>query len=172
MREMSREDLVPFRELRDELPMVMVNHAAYPRTPGGDRPASTSKYWIATVLRNRVGYRGLIFSDDLEMGGILKYMPMEEAVVTAVRAGMDLMEICHSPELILRAYEALIGEAERSVAFKGTLLARARECAAKRKRLFAGKQARALSAGQLRALRERIVAFGERVALAQEARPA
>ena len=172
MQEMSREDLVPFRALRDELPMVMVNHAAYPRTPGGVSPASVSAYWITTVLRKRMGYRGLIFSDDLEMGGILKCMPIEEAVVSAVRAGVDLMEICHSPELILRAYDALLGEAERSVSFRKMLLARARECSRKRKKLFAGKEARALSAGPFAALRKRIVEFGEQVALAQEAGPA
>ena len=48
------------------------------------------------------------------MGGILKFLPVEEAAVAAVRAGSDLLEICHSPELILRSYEALIAEAERS----------------------------------------------------------
>jgi len=171
-REMNRDDLVPFRELRDELPMVMVNHAAYPHTPGGARPASVSAYWITTVLRRRIGYRGLIFSDDLEMGGILKFMPIEDAVIVAVRAGMDLMEICHSPELIMRAYEALIGEAERSDAFRKTLLARARECGAKRNRLFPARESRALSVAQFAALRTRILEFGERVALAQDAGPA
>jgi beta-N-acetylhexosaminidase len=135
-------------------------------------PASVSKYWITAVLRGRIGYRGLIFSDDLEMGGILKYMPIEEAVGAAVRAGMDLMEICHSPELILRAYEALISEAERSAGFRKLLLARTRECSLKRKRLFAGGVSRALSAGQFEGLRRRILEFGERVALAQEAGPA
>jgi len=172
MGEMNREDLVPFRELRDELPMVMVNHAAYPLTPAGVWPASVSKYWITTVLRKRIGYRGLIFSDDLEMGGILKFMPIEDAVVEAVRAGMNLMEVCHSPELILRAYEALISEAERSAVFRKTLLERARECSLKRKRLFAGRESRTLSAGQIAALRKRILDFGELVALAEEARPA
>ncbi len=116
--------------------MVMMNHAAYPATPGKERPASVSPFWITTVLRKRIGYRGMIFSDDLEMGGILKFMPMEDAVVAAVRAGMDLMEICHSPELILRAYEALITEAEKSAAFRKLLLARARESARKREKLF------------------------------------
>jgi beta-N-acetylhexosaminidase len=125
MRELWREDLAPYRELRNELPMVMVNHAAYPDTPGKNRPASVSPYWITTVLRKRIGYRGIIFSDDLEMGGILKFMPIEEAAVAAIRAGMDLLEICHSPELILRAYEALIAEGERSAAFSQMLLARA-----------------------------------------------
>jgi beta-N-acetylhexosaminidase len=167
--ELWREDLAPYRELRNELPMVMVNHAAYPQTPGGVQPASVSPYWITTMLRKRIGYHGIIFSDDLEMGGILKYMPMEEAVVAAVRAGMDLMEICHSPELILRAYEALIAEAERSKAFATILAARARRTAKLRTKFFADPPARALNARQFDALRSRILLFGERVAEAQQA---
>ncbi len=160
-REIWREDLAPYRELRDELPMVMVNHAAYPETPGKARPASVSQYWITTVLRKRIGYRGIVFSDDLEMGGILKFMPMEEAVVAAVRAGMDLMEICHSPELILRAYEALIAEGERSTAFRAMLLARAKKTARLRAKLFTDGASKALTPKQFSALRERILRFGE-----------
>lgn len=159
-----REDLEPYRELRAELPLVMVNHAAYPRTPGKMRPASVSSYWIATVLRGRIGYKGLVFSDDLEMGGILKFMSIEEAVVAAVRAGMDLMEICHSPELILRAYEALIAEAERSREFAAKLEVRARHTARLRAELFRNSASRALTAGQFEAMRTRILRFGEKVA--------
>ena len=167
--ELWREDLEPYRALRNELPMVMVNHAAYPETPGKARPASVSPYWITTVLRKRIGYRGIVFSDDLEMGGILKFMSMEEAVVAAVRAGMDLMEICHSPELILRAYEALIAEGERSAAFRAMLLARAKRTARLRAKLFAGRVSKALTAKQFEALRTRILRFGETVAQAQDA---
>jgi beta-N-acetylhexosaminidase len=165
--EIWREDLTPYRELRDELPMVMVNHAAYPETPGKKRPASVSAYWITTVLRGKIGYRGIVFSDDLEMGGILKYMPMEEAVVSAVRAGMDLLEICHSPELILRAYEGLIAEGERSAAFRTTLLARAKRAERQRARLFSGGTSRALTAKQFESLRKRVLHFGETVAKVQ-----
>jgi len=167
-----REDLAPYRELRDALPMVMVNHAAYPETPGKARPASVSSYWITTVLRKRIGYRGIAFSDDLEMGGILQFMPMEEAVVAAVRAGMDLMEICHSPELILRAYEALIAEGERSAVFRALLLARARRTARLRAKLFARGVGPALSEKKFEALRTRILRFGEMIAKAQEVRTA
>jgi beta-N-acetylhexosaminidase len=162
-KDLWREDLEPYRQLRDELPMVMVNHAAYPATPGKERPASVSSFWITTVLRKRIGYRGLIFSDDLEMGGVLKYMPMEDAVIAAVRAGMDVMEICHSPKLILKGYEALISEAEESAAFRKLLLARARVCTRKRKKLFGDGIPPALTMRQIEALRGRILHFGEMV---------
>ncbi len=121
-KQMWNEDLVPYRELHADLPMIMVNHAAYPATPGGNRPASASDFWITKVLRRRIGYRGIIFSDDLEMGGILKFLPVEQAAIAAIRAGTDVLEICHSAELILRSYEAMISEAERSPAFKTLLL--------------------------------------------------
>lgn len=167
-RELWREDLVPYRALCDALPMVMVNHAAYLKTPGGKRPASASRFWIATVLRKRIGYRGVVFSDDLEMGGILKYLPMEDAVIEAVRAGMETVEICHSAELILRAYESLVCEAERSAAFRSLLMKRAREVARKRKRLFGAGVGRALTAKQFEALRREILKFQGAVTKAGE----
>ena len=153
MRELWRDDLAPYRELRRRLPMIMVNHAAYLATPGKARPASVSTYWITTVLRKRIGYNGVIFSDDLEMGGILKFMPIEEAAIASVRAGMDLLEICHSPELILRAYEALLAEGERSTSFAKLLVARARQTARHRATLFARQFRRSLISPKFEALR-------------------
>jgi beta-N-acetylhexosaminidase len=165
--ELSGEDLAPYRALRDELPMVMVNHAAYPQTPGRNKPATTSAFWVTTVLRKRIGYRGLAFSDDLEMGGILKFLPIEEAAVAAVRAGMDLLEICHSAELILRAYEALLREAERSQSFRALLAARVQRTNRLRARLFADLASDALSSRQFEALRTRINRFSETILKAQ-----
>lgn len=158
-----REDMFPYRQLKRELPIVMVNHARYPKTPGRNDPASVSRYWISTILKEKIGYRGLIFSDDLEMGGILNYLSIEEAAVTAIRAGMHLIEICHSPELILRAYEALVGEAERSAAFRRLLLDQAKTCARLRAKQFSAPQRPALSSSQLNKLAESIRSFKGKV---------
>jgi beta-N-acetylhexosaminidase len=171
-RELWQEDLVPYRALSDALPMIMASHAAYPNTPGKDLPASVSLYWITSVLRKRIGYRGIVLSDDLEMGGILKFMPIEEAAIASIRAGIDLLEVCHSPELIMRAYEALISEGERSAAFRRLLLERARSTARQRARMFAKVASKALSAKQFEALRDKIVRFGGTIRNAQEAKPA
>jgi beta-N-acetylhexosaminidase len=94
---------------------------------------------------------------------------MEEAAVAAVRAGMDLLEICHSPELILRAYEALLAEGERSAAFRALLVTRARQTARQRARLLAGGVPRALTEKQFEALQTRILRFAETIAKAQPA---
>lgn len=162
-----RENLEPYRALRDEMPIVMVNHAAYPMTPGKNRPASVSRYWIETILRKRIGYKGIILSDDLEMGGIVKFMPIEEAAVEAIRTGSDLIEICHHAEPILCAFEALIAEGERSAAFARLLLVRSRETERKRARIFPNAAPPALGASQFEALRARILRFGEAIAQAQ-----
>ena len=61
------EDLAPYRLIKRELPMVLVNHANYPAITRDRLPASLSKYWISDVLRRKIGYGGLIVSDDLEM---------------------------------------------------------------------------------------------------------
>jgi len=160
--QMWDEDLVPYRELHTLMPIIMTNHAAYPRTPSKAAPSSASRFWITNVLRKRIGYRGLIFTDDLEMGGILKFMEIEEAVVTATRAGSDLLEICHSVELILRAFEGLLAEAEKSAAFRRLLLERATEVERKRARLYTGIPRR-LTPKQFDELRGRVARFLERV---------
>jgi beta-N-acetylhexosaminidase len=164
--EIWNEDLAPYRELHSAMPIVMTNHAAYPNTPGRKMPASASRFWITTVLRNRIGYKGIILSDDLEMGGILKFLSVDEAAVAAIRAGSDLVEICHSAELILRTYEALLAEAERSASFRSLILERAHESAQKRTRLYKSTLPPPFNAKQLDVLREELLRFRENVAAA------
>jgi beta-N-acetylhexosaminidase len=88
-------DIAPYVALRRESPLVLVGHAAYPAVTHDRRPASLSKKWITDILRKKIGYRGLVVSDDLEMGGVLKAAPIERAAVEHIRAGGDLCLICH-----------------------------------------------------------------------------
>ena len=111
-------DLVPYRMLAKQLPFVMVAHCAFPEVTGEAVPASISKKWIQDVLRKKIGYAGLVVSDDLEMGGVLKVASIEEAAVGTVQAGADMYLVCHNEELVHRAYEAILKEAERSSRFR------------------------------------------------------
>src|ERR1700722_16832354 len=76
LKKLWTEDLLPYRTLRAQMPMVMVAHAAYPQVTHDRTPASLSKIWITDILRKRIGYRNLIVSDDLEMGGVLAAAPI------------------------------------------------------------------------------------------------
>ena len=111
------QDIYPYRVMRRELPMILVGHAAYPAVTRERTPASLSKKWITDVLRKKIGYRGLVVSDDLEMGGVLAAGPFEQVAVEYVRAGGDLCLICHQEEWIARAYEAMVHEVEHDRSF-------------------------------------------------------
>ncbi len=111
------EDLFPYRALRRELPMVLIGHATYPRITRDRRPASISHKWITGILRHKIGYRGLVVSDDLEMGGVLKALPIERAAVEHIRAGGDLCLICHIEDYITRSYESLLRESAKDRTF-------------------------------------------------------
>jgi len=116
-KQLWEEDLAPYRALRREAGMVLVGHATYPSVTRDQRPASISQKWIADVLRKQIGYRGLVISDDLEMGAVLKAEPIECAAVEHIRAGGDLCLICHTEEHVVKSYEALVREAEKNSGF-------------------------------------------------------
>ena len=156
--ELWTQDLAVFRELAPKLPMIMVSHAAYPKIK--DRtPASISPYWISTVLKKRIGFRGLIISDDMEMGGILSQCSIEDAAIRAVLAGTDLIEICRDPSLILRAYDAMLAEAERSKSFRRRIETSSRLIARFKKRRLDGRMPQAASAAQIEKLRAAVAKF-------------
>lgn len=111
------EDLVPYRMLRAQMPLVMISHAAYPVVTKDRTPASLSKIWITDLLRKRIGYRNLIVSDDLEMGGVLSAAPIGQAAVEFIRAGGDLCLVCHREDYIAQAYDELVNTAEHDPKF-------------------------------------------------------
>jgi beta-N-acetylhexosaminidase len=111
------DDIYPYRAMRRELPMILIGHANYAAVTHDGGPASLSKKWISDVLRRKIGYRGLIVSDDLEMGGVLKAAPIERAAVEHIWAGGDLCLICHVEDYVTRSYEALVKEAANNRKF-------------------------------------------------------
>jgi beta-N-acetylhexosaminidase len=159
------EDLLPYRMLRRQLPFVMISHAAYPQVTRERTPASLSKIWITDILRKRIGYRNLIVSDDLEMGGVLAAASVGEAAVGFIRAGGDLCLICHREEHITNAYEELVTSCERDRGF-GLRVREAQRRVLAFKRKLAGGGARATRAPSetaVKKLSRALWEFGEQV---------
>ena len=113
------QDLAPYIELfqREDnmVRAVMVSHGGFPnidihRGIAGGRlvPASINPSIVTGLLREELGYRGLVVTDDLEMGAIAKHSEIEEAALRAVLAGEDMILVCAKPEMIRRAYAALL----------------------------------------------------------------
>ncbi|MDX6305402.1 MAG: beta-N-acetylhexosaminidase [Blastocatellia bacterium] len=124
------QDLAPYIELfqraDDRVRMVMVSHGGFPNidikkgTTGGlIEPASISPSIVTKLLRQELGYKHLVVTDDLEMGAIAKHTEIEDAAVRAFLAGEDMLLICATPETIRRGYRALLKAArEGSVSEK------------------------------------------------------
>jgi beta-N-acetylhexosaminidase len=160
------QDLAPYRALRRELPFVMVSHAAYPAVTREKTPASLSKKWITDVLRTKISYRGLIASDDLEMGGVLGAAPIERAAVRHIRAGGDLCLICRKEEFVTRAYDEIVRTAERDREFAGRVAESARRVLAAKKRAKGLEGwAKAPTADSVARLSRQLWEFGEQVRL-------
>jgi len=159
-----KEDLYPYCALRRQLPMILVGHANYPEITRDASPASLSKKWVSDILRARIGFRGLIVSDDLEMGGVLKAAPIEQATVEFIRAGGDLALLCHKEGSILRSYEALTKEAERDHKFaRRAKESAARVLAFKRKSPEMNRRTPAPKVEKVEQLSRRLWEFGEQV---------
>jgi beta-N-acetylhexosaminidase len=105
--ELEADEWKPFRALLPELDSMMVGHANYPALDESGLPASLSRRIITGILREEWGYRGTVISDDLDMGAIVGHYGLGESVTRAVEAGNDLVLLCHRPELMAEAAEAL-----------------------------------------------------------------
>ena len=119
-----RQDLLPYRRLGRVLPMVMIGHACYPALQGrADQPATLAPSVVGDLLRRRLAYRGLILTDDLEMGAVDQSADAGEVALAAFAAGNDGLMYCRSEERIRRAIDAL----ERAVNSGRVSEARVRE---------------------------------------------
>ena len=160
------EDLVPYRAMKRELPMVLVNHANYPAVTGDNRPASLSREWMTEVLRRKLGYRGLIASDDMEMGGVLKAGPIDQACVGFIRAGGDLCLICHQREYVEKTFATMTREYGRDRKFRARVDNSAKRVAAFKRKLAAQLRRRsAPTPAQVEKVSRQLWEFSERVRL-------
>jgi len=117
------QDLAPYIELfqrrDDRVRCVMVSHGGFPNidireemTGGLLVPASLNYNIVTTLLRQELGYKHLVVTDDLEMGAIGRHYEIEDAAVRATLAGEDMLLICANPDKIRRGYHGLLEAAK------------------------------------------------------------
>lgn len=128
--EMHATHLPPFLDaVAAGVECVMTSHPVYPNLDASGVPATFSRLIVEDYLRKQVGFRGVIVSDDLEMGAVSETCPIGEATVRAADAGHDLLLVCHTEPAQRAAASALV-DAYRS----GKLPTRTLEVAAHRVR--------------------------------------
>jgi beta-N-acetylhexosaminidase len=110
----AASDLVPFERLvRAGVPGVMSAHILYDRISA--LPATYSDFWLREVLRERLGFQGVVFSDDLSMAGAGEVGDHAERCRVALDAGCDMLLVCNAPQAVPEVLAAL-GSARDPVA--------------------------------------------------------
>jgi beta-N-acetylhexosaminidase len=119
--ELFATDLFPYQKLFKSLQIhaVMVAHAAYPQfdlqetdVNGKLLPSSLSFNIISKLLRQELNFQGLVITDDLEMGAILKNYSIGDACIMAINAGVDMVSICADPVNIREGFKAVVEAAK------------------------------------------------------------
>lgn len=106
LEEVEARELVPFQKGIDAgISFVMVGHISMPQITGDQVPASLSAYMITKVLREKMGYDGLVITDAMNMGAIVQQYSSAEAAVKTIQAGTDLILM---PADFQSAYEGVI----------------------------------------------------------------
>jgi beta-N-acetylhexosaminidase len=116
--EIRSEDLVPFRAaIEAGVPLVMAGHALYPALDG-ERIASQSQPIIDGLLRDELGFDGVVITDSTEAAAVQAVTGVQEAAVRNIRAGVDIV-LTTGRGSYVQVYRALLAEARRDPAFRG-----------------------------------------------------
>ena len=105
------EDIIPFKTIIDENEpndyFILVSHLKYPALDE-EYPASLSSKIMTDLLRNKLGYKGIIITDDMEMGAVANHNDFRSIGVNAVKAGADIVLVCHEYEHQQEVYLGLL----------------------------------------------------------------
>ena len=109
--ELENSDIYPFKRIIEEINhnqfSVMVTHIKYPAYDS-ENPASVSSKIVTDLLRNQLGFEGVVITDDLEMGAVSKYVEYRDVGVKALQAGVDILLVCHTQEYQIEVYNGII----------------------------------------------------------------
>jgi beta-N-acetylhexosaminidase len=108
LKELMEQELIPFQSaIKSGIPCIMTSHILFPKLESEKLPATMSKSILTGLLREKLGFKGVIITDCLEMSAIKDNYGTAEGAVRAVKAGAELLCISHTPELVIKAIEKI-----------------------------------------------------------------
>lgn len=105
--ELEAHELKVFRHFAKDVDAMMIGHGLFPGLGAGDLCSSLSHKIIRELLKEELGFEGLVITDDLDMGAILNHHGLEETIRLAITAGNDIAMICHRVECVEEALKHL-----------------------------------------------------------------
>ncbi|MDR2078861.1 MAG: glycoside hydrolase family 3 protein [Treponema sp.] len=113
-------ELVPYRILaKENIPAIMSGHLAFPNTQAALTPASLSSWFLRDVLRDRIGFQGLIITDDLMMNGATIWAgSLSQAAKLALLSGNDIIMLSKTPNLSDPVWTSLLSSMRRESDFR------------------------------------------------------
>jgi beta-N-acetylhexosaminidase len=135
-------ELVPYRILaRESVPAIMSGHLAFPNTGGASSPASLSPWFLGDILRDKIGFQGLIITDDLMMNGATTYMgSLSRTAKQALMAGNDIIMFSKTPFLNDPVWTVLAAAMKTEPAFRERVRNAARRILAVKLNYLRGEQ--------------------------------
>jgi len=117
--ELRALDLVPFvAGIEAKADAVMMAHVVYPAV--APEPAGYSRRWIEDILRTEMGFRGVVFSDDIGMAAAFSVGGIKSRIDAHLDAGCDVVLVCH-PELAEESLAAVEGRKLNTMALTGLI---------------------------------------------------
>lgn len=112
------QDMAIFKDLADqELDAIMPAHVIYSKVD--DKPAGFSSTWIQSILKDRLGFEGVVFSDDLSMQGAFFIDNIKDRVQVSLESGCDMVLICNHPEMVSEVIDQDWGSNEKLQSMQG-----------------------------------------------------
>jgi beta-N-acetylhexosaminidase len=119
LEEIRALDLVPFEAgIEANADAVMMAHVVYPKV--APEPAGYSRRWIEEILRDQMGFRGVVFSDDIGMAAAFSAGGVKSRIDAHLDAGCDVVLVCH-PDLVDESLKAVEGRSLNTMALAGLL---------------------------------------------------
>ena len=90
--ELLKDDIIPFMDaIKNGEEVIMIGHLAVPSITGDNTPASLSRKIITDLLKNELGFKGLVITDALNMGALTNNYTQDEVYIKAINAGVDIL---------------------------------------------------------------------------------
>jgi beta-N-acetylhexosaminidase len=129
------EDIPPFANNFATLPMIMVGHACYPAFGEATIPACLSTRIVDRLLRRKLGYSGVIVTDDMTLGAVTSLGLTPERFLEALEAGNDMLHFSQTTPLAEQAFQTIVRAARQSVALRNRITASVQRILALKRRL-------------------------------------